>query len=163
PRIQRSYSTKFMRRDPAFLAVALGLPAMVALGWGAPGRAEVMLSPPRATASELDSLSARYNAAPRDVEAALYYARALAAQNTISGRSRATRVLEAALGAHPGSAELHLALADLQYRKGYLTLARRELKAALASDSSAAPAYARLGRLAFRDWLKFQRPEGLTV
>src|SRR5262249_37749635 len=114
-------------------------------------------------ASELDSLSARYNAAPRDVEAALYYARALAAQNTISGRSRATRVLEAALGAHPGSAELHLALADLQYRKGYLTLARRELTAALASDSSAAPAYARLGRLAFRDWLKFQRPEGLTV
>jgi GWxTD domain-containing protein len=148
---------------PGFLAFLLGFLPIVALGPVAPVRAQVLLSTPRPTAAEVDSLRSRYRRSSRDVQAALYYARALAAQNTIEARSIASHVLEEALAAHPRSSELHLALADLQYRKGYLSLSRRELKAALAADSASAPAYARLGRLAFRDWLKFQRPEGLAV
>jgi len=128
-----------------------------------PARAQLRLAPPRPTQASLDSLGAANERTPDDLEIALRYARALALENTISSRRRAGEVLLRAKRDHPRSAELHLALADLYYRQGYLNLSRSELKAALSADSSSAPAYARLGRLAFRDWLKFQRSEALTL
>jgi GWxTD domain-containing protein len=111
----------------------------------------------------LDSLARANAKAPGDLEVALRYARALALENSISARRRAGEVLHRARRDHPHSAELHLALADLYYRQGFLTMSKGELRAALQADSSSAPAYARLGRLAFRDWLKFQRSEALTL
>ena len=111
----------------------------------------------------MDSLSAANDKKPGDLETALRYARALALENSISSRHRAGEVLQRARRDHPHSAELHLALADLYYRQGFLTMSRNELKAAIQADSSSAPAYARLGRLAFRDWLKFQRSEALHL
>lgn len=140
----------------AALSAACGLPAPAA-------RAQLLVSPPRATRTELDSLRALYRVRPRDETLAITYARALAVQNSIPNRRRASRILQSALREHPRSADLHLALADLYYRQGYLSLSRRELKAAIAAEPGAAPAYARLGRLAFRDWLKFQRSEALQV
>ena len=129
----------------------------------APVRAQVRLSAPRASGYELDSLAAANARAPGDADAALRYARALALSNTVLSRRKAGEVLKRAKVDHPRSPDLALALADLYYRQGYLTLARSELKAALTSDSSSAPAYARLARMAFRDWLKFQRSDALDV
>src|SRR5262249_33778818 len=128
-----------------------------------PARAQVRLAPPRPTIENMDSLSAANAKHPGDLDTALRYARALALENSISSRKHAGEVLQRARRDHPHSAELHLALADLYYRQGFLTLSRGELKAAIQADSSSAPAYARLGRLAFRDWLKFQRSEALTL
>jgi GWxTD domain-containing protein len=104
-----------------------------------------------------------YAAHPKDAETALYYARALAARNSIVARARGVRVLRKALLSQPRSSDLRIALADLYYRQGYLTRARNELRKAVSSSTDPAPAYARLGRIAFRDWLKFQRPEALAV
>ena len=128
-----------------------------------PAAAQLRLAAPRPTTADLDSLRAAYARTPRDAQVALYYARALAARNTIRERAIAVRVLKRAVEDHPDSGELRLALADLYYRQGYLTLSRQELQRALESPAEAAPAYVRLGRIALRDWIKFQRPEALDV
>jgi len=142
------------------LAPVLLLGALLPVG---PAAAQYRMSAPRATSADLDSLRVAYQARPKDEQTALYYARALAARNSIRERSIAVRVLKQAVDDHPESGELRLALADLYYRQGYLTLSRQELRRALSSPSEAAPAYVRLGRIALRDWLKFQRPEALNV
>jgi GWxTD domain-containing protein len=159
-----SADTRFVR----FLWLRTQLPAallLIALAGirPEPARAQLRLAPPRPTIENMDSLSAANAKRPGDLDTALRYARALALENSISSRRRAGEVLQRARREHPHSAELHLALADLYYRQGFLTMSRNELKAAIEADSSSAPAYARLGRLAFRDWLKFQRSEALTL
>src|SRR5262245_26554533 len=102
----------------------------------APAQAQVRLAPPRPTIENMDSLAAANAKNPGDLETALRYARALALENSISSRKRAGEVLQRARRDHPHSAELHLALADLYYRQGFLTLSRNELKNAIQADSS---------------------------
>ena len=123
----------------------------------AAGSAQLILSPPRETLVETETLRERYEADTENERAALDYARALANQDGLATRRQASLVLRRALRVHPESVELRLALGDLYYRQGYLTLARRQYERVLESEADTGPAYARLGRLALRDWLKFQR------
>ncbi len=106
---------------------------------------------------ELETLAKQYRARPEDEAAALAYARALANQDRVMARQAASRVLRNALRHHPDSIDLRLALGDVYYRQGYLTLARQQYRRALETGTDTAPAYSRLGRMALRDWLKYQR------
>lgn len=112
---------------------------------------------PRESVTELEALAERYEMDPGSEAAALAYSRALANQDQVPARREASIVLRRALRLHPESVELRLALGDLYYRQGYLQLARNQYRRALQTGDDTAPAYARLGRLALRDWLKFQR------
>ena len=131
---------------------------MVALALvSVPAHAQLILSPPRESEGETQTLRERYEADPDNERAALDYVRALAGQDDLQARRRASLVLRRALRVHPESIELRLSLGDLYYRQGYLTLARQQYERALESEADTGPAYARLGRLALRDWLKYQR------
>ena len=141
--------------------VAVLLAVLVALGPGlgplAPARAQVPLSTPRPRTDDIAELRRRAEAHPRDASALGDYARGLIARDTVEDRIRAQALLKQAVALEPRNVDHRLALADLYTRQGYLTLARRQLQAALRDDPDPAPTYIRLGRLALRDWLKFQR------
>lgn len=125
--------------------------------------AQVALSPPRPRADDVEVLRRAARAAPTDPVGWRAYGLALMARDTVEDRIRARRVLEHAVNLSPQDIDLRIALADLYTRQNYLTLARRQLRAALANDAASGPAYTRLGRLALRDWLKFQRPGSLEA
>jgi GWxTD domain-containing protein len=127
------------------------------LVWPALAAAQLAEGPPRASGEEIETLAERYQRDPASEAAALAYARALASQDRLSARRRAAQVLKRAVRRHPESVELRLALGDLYYRQGYFTLARGQYRRVLELGDDVAPAYSRLGRLALRDWLKFQR------
>ena len=139
------------------LALTAGRLVMPDPGDGGAPRAQVRMSPPRPRPDDLAALRRAALDAPMDVAAWSAYGRALMARDTVDDRIRARRALEHAVALAPRDVDLRLALADLYTRQNYLTLARRQLKAALANDTDSGPAYARLGRLALNDWLKFQR------
>jgi GWxTD domain-containing protein len=129
-----------------------------------PVRAQSVQALPRSTATEVDSLRRAHAGAPRDLATALALARGLAALDRIESRREAVGVLQTARRWHPRSLEVRIVLADLYDRQGFFTKARRELRAALAlSPDGGAPAYARLGRMAMRDWVRHQHPEGMRI
>ena len=72
-------------------------------------------------------------------------------------------MLKRAVALAPKDVDLRLLLADLYYRQAYYTLSRRQLRPRAAHGLDATPAYVRLGRLALRDWRKFQREGSLDV
>ncbi len=112
---------------------------------------------PRPNPDELDTLKQRAEADPNNPRAWGDYGRALIARDGLEDRIRASKVLKRAVALAPDDVDLRLALADLYYRQSYFTLSRRQLQAALRSNHDSGPAYVRLGRLAMRDWRKFQR------
>ena len=129
---------------------------MLLAGVAPPAFSQVSLTVPRPRGEDVDVLRRRVLATPRDDAAWAAYARALIARDTVDDRILAQQALKRAVALAPKSVDHHLALADLYVRQGYLTLARRQLRAALTSDKDSGPTYIRLGRLALRDWLKFQ-------
>jgi GWxTD domain-containing protein len=129
----------------------------------APVWAQLRQAPPLATELELDECRKRFQADPEVADHALDYARALAGRNRIQSRRQAVEVLKTGLKHNPESLDLRVALADLYYRQGFLTLARQQLRKTLDCGPDTGPVYSRLGRLAFRDWLKFQRRDALIV
>jgi len=131
----------------------------------APGsaRAQARLEPPRPNTDDVERLHRAAVARPDDPQALGAYARALMARDGLEDRIAASTVLKRAVALAPRDVDLRLALADLYYRQGYFTLSRRQLQAALRTGSDATPAYVRLGRLALRDWRKFQRAGSLDV
>ncbi len=151
------------RLRPITLLFALGLALAPALCAPGPARAQVLLSAPRPNPPEIDRLRHAAEAAPNDAQAWGAYGRALLDEGRLEDRLRASKALKHAVDLAPDDVDLRLALADLYYRQGYFTLSRRQLQAALRHDKNSAPAYARLGRLAMRDWKKFQRKESLEV
>jgi GWxTD domain-containing protein len=126
-------------------------------------RAQAQLAAPRPNPPEIDRLRAAALAAPNDADAWGRYGRALMDEDRLDDRLRASKALRHAIDLAPDDVDLRLALADLYYRQNYLTLARRQLQAALSRDKNSAPAYSKLGRLAMRDWRKFQRRESLEL
>jgi GWxTD domain-containing protein len=126
-------------------------------------QAQLRQAPPLATEDEVEECRKRFQADPEDVDNALDYARALAAQDRIQARRSAVVVLKKGLRYNPESLDLRVALADLYYRQGFLTLARQQLRKTLEYAPDTGPAYSRLGRIAFRDWLKYQRRDALLV
>ncbi len=145
------------------LTLAVGALALPGPGDGGGALAQVRMAPPTPRPDEIAALRRAARAAPRDPAAWSAYGRALMARDTVEDRIRARRALEHAVELAPRDVDLRLALADLYTRQNYLTLARRQLKAALSNDTASGPAYTRLGRLALRDWLKFQRPGSLDA
>jgi GWxTD domain-containing protein len=143
-------------------AAGLILVILAAQGTG-PAWSQLPQAPPRATEPELQERRLRFEAAPENEEFVLEYARALAGQDAIQPRRRAAIVLREGIKHNPESLDLRVALADLYYRQGFLTLARQQLRKALELAPDSGPAYARLGRIAFHDWLKFQRKDALLV
>ena len=117
-----------------------------------------MLAPPRPNEGDIETLHKAAEAKPDDPQALVAYARALMARDKLEDRIHAQKLLKDAVALAPKDVDLRLLLADLYYRQGYFTLSRRQLQAALRTTSDASPAYVRLGRLALRDWRKFQRP-----
>ena len=144
------------------LTAILCLLAWVAIG-ESPSHAQLKMSPPRATGQELEQLAEQFKQDPTNTEICLAYARALAEMESITGRRRAVRVLREGLRHHPDSVDLRIALGDLYFRQGFYTLSRQQLEKALEYSPNTGPAYARLGRMAFRDWLKYQRSDALRV
>jgi GWxTD domain-containing protein len=141
----------------------LALLAAIAVPPVVPAHAQAPLAAPRPRSEDVDALRRRTEAAPRDDVAWADYARALIARDTVEDRLIAQKALKKAVGLAPKNVDHRLALADLYVRQGYLTLARRQLQAALANDEGSGPAYVRLGRLALRDWIKFQRKGSLDA
>jgi GWxTD domain-containing protein len=131
----------------------------------APGsaRAQTQLEPPRPNTDDVERLHRAALAQPDDPQALGAYGRALMARDGLEDRIAASKVLKRAVALAPKDVDLRLALADLYYRQGYFTLSRRQLQAVLRTGSDATPAYVRLGRLALRDWRKFQREGSLDV
>jgi len=148
------------RFAPFLLAGALCLGAGLRPGLA---RAQVELAAPRPNSDELTRLKHVAEAAPKDPHAWGEYGRALMARDDLEDRLRASKVLRHAVALAPRDVDLRLALADLYFRQGYFTLSRRQLQAALRNDKDSAPAYSRLGRLAFRDWRKYQRRGSLEA
>ncbi len=142
-------------RKARFLPLLLVLPVLPLVT--GPALAQVSLGVPRPRLDDVEALRRRSEAHPRDAQALADYARGLIARETVEDRLQAQRLLKRAVVLEPSNVDHRLALADLYTRQGYLTLARRQLSAALRNDKDSAPAYVRLGRLALRDWLKFQR------
>jgi GWxTD domain-containing protein len=131
--------------------------------WPCAAGAQVLLAPPRPNEGDLETLHAKAEANPHDAQALAAYARALMARDGLEDRIKAQKLLKDAVALTPRDVDLRLALADLYYRQGYFTLSRRQLQAALRTTDDATPAYVRLGRLALRDWRKFQRPGSLEA
>jgi GWxTD domain-containing protein len=126
-------------------------------------RAQTELAEPRPSEAEVLELRRRAEAAPKDAAAWAAYGVALVRRETLDDRLRARPALERAVALAPKNVDYRLALADLYFRQQYTTMARQQLKAALANDKDSSPAYARLGRIALRDWVKFQRRGSLDL
>ncbi len=144
------------------LALVLAPPGSPVLG-ARPAFAQVALSEPRPRVDEVEALRARTREAPRDAAAWAEYGRALMARDTVDDRLAAQVALKRAVALAPEDVDYRLTLAELYTRQNYLTLARRQLAAALRTDQDLGPADHRLGRLALRDWLKFQRRPALDT
>lgn len=125
--------------------------------------AQVSLGSARPSDEEIASLKRQAEISPREADVWARYARALILRENVEDRLKAQQALRRAVAIAPDNVDYRLALADLYYRQGYLTLARRQLQAAVRRSPDVAPVYTRLGRLAMRDWLKFQRPGSLEV
>ncbi len=128
-----------------------------------PADAQVSLGNTRPSDAEIELLRERAEATPRAAAGWSRYAEARIARENVEDRLRAQKALKRAVALEPANVDYRLALADLYYRQGYLTLARRQLNAAIKRSPEAAPVYTRLGRIAMRDWLKYQRPGSLEV
>jgi cytochrome c-type biogenesis protein CcmH/NrfG len=124
-------------RIPCLLAVLLPAillaPGVDAPVFPRPAGAQVALSPPRPRPDEVEALRTRAQDDPRDPEGWAEYARALIERDTVDDRLAAQRALKRAVALAPKNVEYRLALADLYTRQNYLTLARRQLTAALGS------------------------------
>ncbi len=148
---------------PILLPLVLVLTAAWLLLAPLPASAQVELGAPRPNLDDLSWLKSEAEARKNDPKAWGAYGLALMARDRLEERLKASKALKHALALAPDDVDLRLALADLYYRQGYFTLSRRQLLAALKTDQNVAPAYVRLGRLAFRDWLKFQRRGSLEA
>ncbi|MGH7726065.1 MAG: tetratricopeptide repeat protein [Candidatus Eiseniibacteriota bacterium] len=125
--------------------------------------AQVSVGQSRPSDAETEILRTRAENTPRAAAGWARYAEALIARENVEDRLRAQKALKRAVSLEPDNVDYRLALADLYYRQGYLTLARRQLNAAVRRSPDAAPVYTRLGRIALRDWLKYQRQNSLEV
>jgi GWxTD domain-containing protein len=142
------------------LGSALGLAAGLT---PVPALAQAELAAPRPNVDEITRLKHAAEAAPNDPKAWGDYGRALMARDGLEDRLRASKALRHAVTLAPTNVDLRLVLADLYFRQGYFTLSRRQLLAALKNDKDSAPSYSRLGRLAMRDWRKYQRRGSLEA
>ncbi len=143
--------------------IFVALAALGLCGLARTAHGQTVLAAPRPSPEEITTLKKRAEAAPKNAAAWAAYGQALVARETLEDRLRAQPVLKKAVALAPTNVDYRLALADLYFRQGFITLARRQLKAALANDKDSAPAYARLGRIALRDWVKFQRRSSLDM